>query len=228
MRRGGVALGVAAVLWLSGAVALADGPGGPGPTVAATADNTFTPKTITIPPNTTVYFENRGLSHNVHFDDGKFQGPTDPQPTPWRVWRHFDQVGTYAYHCDLHGGPNGQGMSGVVIVEANAGPVLAKLQVRPRKVCNRRTRHCRTTGASVSYTLSEDARVFGGVDPVGGRAGRRGRDLQFTGKKGANSFRVSGLKLDPGRYKLTLAAEDSDGNDSDPATVYFRVKSARR
>jgi plastocyanin len=228
MRRGGVAFVVAAVLSLSGAEALADGPGGPGPTVAATADNTFTPKTITIPPNTTVYFENRGLSHNVHFDDGKFEGPTDPQPTPWRVWRHFDQVGSYRYYCELHGGPNGQGMSGTVIVEAGASPVLGKLKVSPRRVCNRSTRRCRKTGAAVSYTLSEDARVFGGVDPVSGRAGRRGQDLQFAGKKGANSFRVSGLKLDPGLYRLTLAAEDVDGNDSDPAVVYFRVKRARR
>jgi hypothetical protein len=80
----------------------------------------------------------------------------------------------------------------------------------------------------VSYTLSEDARVFGGADPVGGRAGRRGQDLQLGGKKGANSFRVSGLKLDPGLYKLTLAAEDTDGNESDPAIVYFRVKRARK
>src|SRR3954447_26570269 len=163
MGRGGAALGVAAMLSLASAQALAtDGPGGPGRTVAATADNTFTPKTLTIPPNTTVYFENRGLSHNVHFDDGKFEGPTDPQPTPWRVWRHFDQPGTYRYYCELHGGPNGQGMSGTVFVETGAAPRLEKLTVAPRRVCNRRTRRCRKTGAVVRFTLSENARVTGG------------------------------------------------------------------
>src|SRR3954449_3474928 len=107
MGRGGVALGIAAVLSLTSAPALGtDGPGGPGRTVAATADNTFTPKTLTIPPNTTVYFENRGLSHNVHFDDGKFEWPTYPQPTPGPVWRHSDDPGTYTYYCEMHGGPN--------------------------------------------------------------------------------------------------------------------------
>src|SRR3954451_2013844 len=222
MGRGGAALGVAAVLSLASAQALAtDGPGGPGRTVAATADNTFTPRTLTIPPNTTVYFENRGLSHNVHFDDGKFEGPTDPQPTPWRVWRHFDDPGTYTYYCELHGGPNGQGMSGTVIVAANANPVLQGLRVKPRRVARKRR-------ARVSFTLSETARVFGGVDPVGGRAGRRGLDVELAGKPGTNSFRVAAKKLDPGLYKVTLAAEDEDGNDSDPATAFFRVKRAHR
>jgi plastocyanin len=214
-------MGIATVLWLSGATALADGPAGPGPTVAATADNTFTPKTITIPPNTSVYFENRGLSHNVHFEDGKFEGPTDPQPTPWRVWRHFDEVGTYRYFCELHGGPNGQGMSGTVIVSAEANPVLTALRVKPKRVGRKRR-------ARVRFTLSENARVAGGVDPVGGRAGRRGMDIDVTGKKGRNSFRVAARKLDPGLYKVTLTAEDEDGNESDAAVAFFRVKRTRR
>jgi plastocyanin len=228
MRRGGVAFALAAVLALSAADAVADGPGGPGPTVEATVDNTFFPKTLTLPPGTTVYFENHGLSHNVHFDDGKFEGPTDPQPTPWRVWRHFDEPGTYPYYCELHGGPNGQGMSGTIVIEAGAAPRLQKLTVTPRRVCNRRTRKCRQTGAVVRFTLSENARVTGGIDPVGGRAGRRGRDLELKGKQGANSFRVSGKKLDPGLYKVTLSAEDQDGNESDPAVAYLRVKRAKR
>jgi plastocyanin len=214
-------MGVAAALSLTSAQALADGPGGPGPTVAATADNTFTPKTLTIRPNTTVYFENRGLAHNVHFDDGKFEGPTDPQPTPWRVWRHFDEAGTYRYFCELHGGPNGQGMSGTIIVDPNAAPVLARLRVKPRRVARKR----RTT---VRFTLSEDARVAGGIDPVGGRAGRRGLDVEWAGKRGANAFRVSARKLDPGLYRIKLSAEDADGNESDAATTYLRVKRARK
>src|SRR3954469_14498026 len=170
MRRGGVAIGVAAVLWLAGASALADGPGGPGRTVAATADNTFTPKTLTIPPNTTVYFENRGLAHNVHFEDGKFQGPTNPEPTPWRVWRHFDEVGSYAYYCDMHGGPGGQGMSGTIIVSAEANPVLTSLRATPKRVARKKK-------VKVTFRLSEPARVFGGADPVGGAPTRRGRDI---------------------------------------------------
>src|SRR3954447_22773345 len=222
MGRGGAALGVAAMLSLASAQALAtDGPGGPGRTVAATADNTFTPKTLTIPPNTTVYFENRGLSHNVHFDDGKFEGPADPQPTPWRVWRHFDDPGTYTYYCEMHGGPNGQGMSGTVIVAAGANPVLTGLRATPRRVARRKK-------VKVRFALSESARVFGGLDPVGGSASRRGQDVSRNGNSGTNTFRIPARGLDPGLYKLTLAAEDEDGNESDPSTTYFRVKRARR
>jgi plastocyanin len=28
----------------------------------------------------------------------------------------FDEPGTYPYYCDNHGGPGGEGMSGVIIV----------------------------------------------------------------------------------------------------------------
>jgi hypothetical protein len=48
----------------------------------------------------------------------------------------------------------------------------------------------------------------------------------MQGKKGANSLRISARKLKPGLYKVTLNAEDQDGNESDPATAYFRVKRA--
>jgi plastocyanin len=222
MRRGGVALGVATALSLWVAPALgSDGPAGRGPTVAATADNTFTPKTLTIPPNTPVYFENRGLSHNVHFEDEKFQGPTTPQPTPWRVWRTFTEVGTYRYYCDLHGGPNGQGMSGTIIVTAQASPVMSALRIKPKRVARKRK-------SKVTFTLSEAARVSGGVDPMPNGSKRRGLDIQFAGKKGRNTFRIAARKLDPGLYRLWLSAEDVDGNDSDVVSGFLRVKRTRR
>lgn len=218
-------LALSGALSLTGAQALA---GNPSPTVIATSENEFFPKRLTVPPDTTVNFENRGLAHNVRFEDGGFEEPADPQPTPWRVWRHFDNPGVYRYYCEMHGGPGGQGMSGTIVVEAGADPVLDGLAVKPRKICNRRTRKCKRVAARIVYRLSEDARVSGGIDPVGGKKGRRSRDISVAGEKGKNSIKISGRRWQPGLYAVTLSAEDEDGNESDASTVHFRVKRARR
>jgi plastocyanin len=219
---------VIALVLSAPSVAAGQEPQGPGPTVAATSDNAFFPRAVTVPPNTTVYWENRGLDHNVKFEDGLFEQPGDPMPTPWRVWRHFDNEGTFRYYCESHGGPGGAGMSGVVTVAANASPVLASMKVAPRRVCNRRTRRCRKTTAVVTFRLSEAARVSGGMDPVGAPAGREAVDLDVQGRAGKNRLKIPAKLLAPGVYRVTLAAEDSDGNESDPAVVRFRVVRPRR
>src|SRR3954462_14288657 len=121
----------------------------------------------------------------------------------------------------MHGGPNGPGMSGTVIGAADANPVLTGLRATPRRVARRKK-------VKVRFALSESARVFGGLDPVGGSASRRGQDISRNGNSGTNTFRIRARGLDPGLYKLTLAAEDEDGNESDPSTTYFRVKRAGR
>lgn len=195
------------------------------PSVAATAENQFFPQHLTVPPNTTVYWDNRGTNHNVKFEDGLFEEPADPLPTPWRVWRHFDDAGVYRYYCEAHGGPGGQGMSGTVTVAANAAPTLTALSAKPRRVCHRRTRRCRTTRGVISFRLSEAARVSGGLDRIGGAPDQSSAmDFDIPGKAGLNTFRVSGRRLAPGVYRLTLAAEDQDGNESDPAVIRLRVK----
>ena len=224
MGRGGVAALLVGMAWLVATPALADGPS---PVVDATIDNTFFPKTLTVPPGTTVYWENRGLNHNVKFEDGQFEQPPDPSPTPWRVWRRFDAPGVYRYYDEAYGGPGGQGMSGTITVEAGASPRIEGLTVSPFRICDRRMRKCRSTSASLKFTLSEDARVSGGIDPSGAPAGRTGRDLDLSGKKGPNSFPVSSRNLKPGLYKVTLTAEDTDGNESDTATAYLRVQHAK-
>jgi plastocyanin len=226
--RGVFVAALGAALAVSPTAAARQEPQGPGPTVAATSGNQFFPRSLTVPPNTTVYWENRGLNHNVKFEDGLFEQPADPLATPWRVWRHFDNEGTFRYFCEAHGGPGGAGMSGVVVVAANASPVLASLKATPRRVCKRRTRRCRRTTAVVTFSLSEAAKVSGGVDPDGAPAGREGIDISVDGKAGKNRLKIPVRPLAPGLYKLTLAAEDADGNESDPAVVRFRVVRPRR
>jgi plastocyanin len=198
------------------APALADGP-----RVIATIDNVFTPKTVTIEPGGTVNFENRGSLHNVKFEDGQFEQPADPMATPWFVWRTFDREGEYRYYCENHGGPGGAGMSGTVFVVANAAPTIAGLAVSPSKVCN--SKRCRKRGGRIEMVLSEAARVIGSIDPIGKPAGRRGDELDVQGRAGSNSIKLPVTKLKPGRYRLTVTAEDFDGNESDAAKVKFSV-----
>ena len=40
----------------------------------------------------------------------------------WVVSRTFNTPGMYRYYCDLHGGPNGVGMSGTVTVNGPGYP----------------------------------------------------------------------------------------------------------
>jgi plastocyanin len=221
MRRAGVVCALAGVLSLAPVPAVA---GDPSPVVVATSGNEFFPRSLTVPPDTTVYWENRGTFHNVRFEDGGFEEPADPQATPWRVWRHFDVPGVYRYYCEMHGGPGGQGMSGTVVVEQGADPRLTELRVTPRRVCNRRTRRCRRVRAAIRYRLSEDARVSGGIDPVGKPLGRSPHDVSLAGKRGANVIPVRGRALKRGVWKVTLSAEDCDGNESDALSAFFRVR----
>ena len=215
MRTRGVLLAVVATaVWCAPAAA-------DGPRVVAGIDNTFTPRSVTVVPGTTVNFENRGTTHNVKFEDGAFEQPAEPTATPWFVWRTFDAEGQYRYFCEFHGGPGGAGMSGLVVVSAQAAPVLTSLTVSPSRVCN--SKRCKKRGGTIRFTLSEDARVAGGLDPIGTPAGRGGDDVEFRGRRGSNRFALPLSRLEPGRYRLSLTAEDDDGNESDRATAKFGV-----
>jgi plastocyanin len=75
----------------------------------------FVPKTVTIHPGDTVVWMRAEGFHNVHADDGSFGNqPSDS----WMNFSHtFTAPGTVPYYCQIHGGPGGAGMSGVVIVQ---------------------------------------------------------------------------------------------------------------
>jgi hypothetical protein len=107
--------------------------------------------------------------------------------------------------------------------DPRVGPKIKGLAVAPYTISKRRTRKLRST-ASATFSLSEDAHVAGGLDPVGAPKGRAGIDLAIDGKRGGNSIRVAARNLDAGRYKLWLTAEDYNGNESDTATAYLSVE----
>src|SRR4051812_41272964 len=85
-------------------------------TVSATISSQFTPKDVAVNPGETVTWNNTGGVHNVHFDDGSFDMPASPASGWSGITRTFNTVGTFRYYCELHGGPNGVGMSGTVTV----------------------------------------------------------------------------------------------------------------
>ena len=109
--------------------------------------------------------------------------------------------------------------------DPRVGPKIGGLAVSPYTISKRRTRKLRST-ASATFSLTEDAHVAGGIDPVGAPRNRTGVDLAIDGKKGRNSLRVAGRNLARGRWKLWLTAEDYNGNESDTAIAYLSVEDA--
>ncbi len=78
-------------------------------------DSEFVPRVLRVVAGTTVTWSNDGeLPHTVDADSGLFSsGELAPGDT---FEFTFDNAGTYAYYCALHGGPGGVGMAGTVVV----------------------------------------------------------------------------------------------------------------
>jgi plastocyanin len=92
-------------------------------TVTAQPSLQFSPNSVVIDQGDTVTWNNAGGLHNVHFDDNSFIMPASPSTAAWSVSRTFSAPGMFRYYCQVHGGPNGSGMSGVVWVN---GPGYAR------------------------------------------------------------------------------------------------------
>jgi len=111
---------------------------GAAPSVAANqavgvADNAFTPARVGVTPGESVTWTRpgNGNPHNLNFEDGTFS-PAPPNPGPWTATRTFTTDGAYRFYCEVHGGPGGTGMSGIVYVNATATlPPQAALAVLP-------------------------------------------------------------------------------------------------
>jgi plastocyanin len=57
------------------------------------------------------------INHNVRPDATEPTTSGAPTDGPHEYRFTFTTAGTYRYHCAVHGGPGGVGMSGTVIVE---------------------------------------------------------------------------------------------------------------
>jgi plastocyanin len=77
---------------------------------------TYTPATLIIAPGDSVAFAASGM-HPLRSDDSLFSCDANCTVA-------FPDVGEYRYYCDNHGGPGGQGMSGIILVQAATAPAL--------------------------------------------------------------------------------------------------------
>lgn len=89
-------------------------------------DNQFEPPTVTITAGDSVTWTHAGENpHSVTADDGSFDSSPDCSTTATEecmqngdtFTQEFPLAGTFRYHCKIHGGPGGSGMSGTVVVE---------------------------------------------------------------------------------------------------------------
>jgi plastocyanin len=78
-------------------------------------DSSFESNTFTIPVGTTVVWMYNGrYPHTVTLNDGSFDSRNLGSGETFSFT--FTEAGTYSYYCSIHGGPGGQGISGVIIV----------------------------------------------------------------------------------------------------------------
>jgi plastocyanin len=114
-------VGIVVVLALMGAF-VAGNAGAQNPTVSAQSNDTFSNAEVTVTQGGSVTFSNSGGRHNVRFDGEATGDPSPANTTAWSFARQFGTVGDFRFYCEVHGGPNGQGMSGIVHVVAAGGP----------------------------------------------------------------------------------------------------------
>lgn len=107
----------ATVSGLPGSIAFTDTAAAVTQINVGSAGNTFSPTPATVAKGTFIRFSwAGGVTHNVHWDSAPGSLPADSpdQNSGTFVVRLLD-VGSYAYHCTFHGGPN-TGMHGVIDV----------------------------------------------------------------------------------------------------------------
>lgn len=80
-------------------------------------DNVFTPKLLEIEPGDSVAWSALRAGHTITADDGRFDfHPNRTVEVGEQVSWRFEAEGDVRYYCKIHGGPGGQGMSGVIRV----------------------------------------------------------------------------------------------------------------
>jgi plastocyanin len=107
-----VGLALAAWLVIPSTPALAQGAA---PPINMRSD-TFDVTEVHVAPGQTVMWNNSSnQTHTVTADDGSFDSGDVNAGANFRM--EFDAPGSYPYFCEYHGGPGGDGMSGVIVVD---------------------------------------------------------------------------------------------------------------
>jgi plastocyanin/uncharacterized membrane protein YozB (DUF420 family) len=93
-------------------------PSGPKTIAIGVRNFEFDAKEVTIEAGDTVTWTIEGGRHTVTADNNSFDTPILNPSGEFSFT--FDQVGTIQYYCAIHGGPDGQDMSGKIIVTPRA------------------------------------------------------------------------------------------------------------
>jgi plastocyanin len=132
-------------------------------------DNIFDPSARHVAPGSTVEWTNDGRNpHTVTADDGSFDSGNQAPGATYTMT--FPKAGVYRYYCRYHGGPNGIGMAGVIVVgDATVGivpcvghriralvgrcrPTLHRRGSRARRCHRRRSWHRRERRCHIART----------------------------------------------------------------------------
>ena len=83
----------------------------------------YSPRNLNIQRGDTVVWSNMGGGHNVVADNNSFTSGA-VSAAAWTFSHTFTDAGQFPYYCSPHGGPGGEGMSGVISV-AGGAPTFA-------------------------------------------------------------------------------------------------------
>jgi plastocyanin len=195
--------------------------------VLAKQTNTFSPSTLTVAPNDTVVWENEGGIHNVKFDDGSFEQPSNPQPV-WAqpVRRTFSAPGTFTYFCEEHSSGGGYGMSGTIVVQQAGGGGGPPPDTQAPTITRLRLTGSGHTLSAALYSSEAGTAAIALARRVAGRY-RTVRRLTRSVKAGRNPFRIRrdrrGRLLRAGRYRLSAKVKDAAGNTGASRRAYARL-----
>jgi plastocyanin len=93
--------------------------------VLSEGGNRFQPAALTMPAGGAVQWRwaPGSTGHNIVPDDQE-SPPSSGAPADWPKWHvfTFTRAGTFRYHCSVHGGPGGVGMSGTITVTESGEP----------------------------------------------------------------------------------------------------------
>ena len=192
--------------------------------VIATYPNVFRPQNMVINPGDSVRFRNAypdpASPHNVKFDDGSFEQPSEPDPGPWTTSaKSFPTQGTFRYYCERHGGPGGSGMAGTITVTApgETTPPTGPTLLPPPIVESLRARQGR--GRSIVVRINASYGSLATIR-IARKGKRRFRTVRTVRKKvGSRSTRIRvrrrrGRPFAPGRYRVTARLKDTEGQQN--------------
>lgn len=180
----------------------------------------FVPSRVAVAPGESVTWTNPDSAeeHNVHFEDQSFIAPSPPAVGPWTRVRTFasEPPGAYRYYCEIHGGPGGIGMSGIVYVNSSGTvPPVAVLTLTPSVA---------VVGQTVTFSGSASTTGSGGAI-VNYEWDLDGNGSFETDTDATPSASRSYASPTPNPLSIKLRVTDAAGNTAE-ATEILRVTAA--